>query len=179
MRGVHALVFELSGGRVQLSMNLFRLEETTPEMVIAELERRGMSLASQHVVGLCPASVANPAATGRLLEARLAASAVRAGAARCFERGDNEHVALARRLRREAEGLAELGVDQTALLAGAERAAALVPVLKVAGVLDGELSAMLDAAATGLRDAVSAETRSAYAARFAALEKRLRAAPDA
>jgi len=179
MRGVHALVFELSGGRVQLSMNLFRLEETTPEMVIAELERRGMSLASQHVVGLCPATVANPAATGRLLEARLAASAARAGAARCFERGDNEHVALARRLRREAEGLAELGVDQAALLAGAERAAALVPVLKVAGVLDGELSAMLDAAATGLRDAVSAETRSAYAARFAALEKRLRATPDA
>jgi len=38
---------------------------------------------------------------------------------------------------------------------------------------------MLDAAATGLRDAVSAETRSAYAARFAALEKRLRATPDA
>ena len=42
MRGVHALVFELSGGRVQLSMNLFRLEETTPAMVIAELDRRGV-----------------------------------------------------------------------------------------------------------------------------------------
>ncbi len=36
LRGVHALVFELSAARVQLSMNLFRLEETTPAMVIAE-----------------------------------------------------------------------------------------------------------------------------------------------
>ncbi|HEY5035018.1 MAG TPA: glutamate formiminotransferase [Candidatus Dormibacteraeota bacterium] len=173
MRGVHALVFELSGGRVQLSMNLFRLEETTPAMVIAELERRGVSIASEHVVGLCPAAVANPAATGRLLEARLAASAARAGAARCFERGDNEHVALGRRLRREADGLAGLGTDQVDLLAGAERAAALIPVLKVAGVLDGELEAMLGAAASGLREAVADETRSTYAARIAALDRRL------
>ena len=173
MRGVQALVFELSGGRVQLSMNLFRLEETTPEMVIAELERRGMSRASQHVVGLCPATVANPAATGRLLEARLAASVARAGAARCFERGDNEHVALGQRLRREAEGLADLGVDQDALLAGAERAAALIPVLKVAGVLDSELDSMLGAAADGLRAAVTPETASTYSARIAALDRRL------
>ena len=173
MRGVHALVFELSGGRVQLSMNLFRLGETTPAMVIAELEHRGVSIASQHVVGLCPAVVANGAAGGRLLEARLAAAAARAGAARCFERGDNEHVALARRLRREAEGLAALGTDQVALLAGAERAAALIPVLKVAGVLDGELEAMLGVAASGLREAVSSETRSTYAARAAALDRRL------
>jgi glutamate formiminotransferase / 5-formyltetrahydrofolate cyclo-ligase len=173
LRGVHALVFELSSGRVQLSMNLFRLEETTPAMVIAELERRGVAVASQEVVGLCPAAAASGAAAGRLLEARLAAAAARAGAARCFERGDNEHVALARRLRREADALAALGIGQVDLLGGAERAAALVPVLKVAGVLDGELEAMLDAAARGLRVSVTDETRSTYAARFAALDRRL------
>jgi hypothetical protein len=173
LRGVHALVFELNGGRVQLSMNLFRLEETTPAMVVDELERRGVSIVSQQVVGLCPAAVSNPAAAGRLLEARIAAAAARAGGARCRERGDDEHVALGRRLQSEAEGLSELGVDQEALLGGAERAAALVPVLKVAGVLDGELEAMLRVAAAGLLSAVAAETRLAYAARVAALDRRL------
>jgi glutamate formiminotransferase len=173
LRGVHALVFELSGGRVQLSMNLFRLEETTPAMVLEELERHGVSIASQQVVGLCPAAVSNPAAVGRILEARLAAAAARAGAARCIERGGDEHVALGRRLQRESEGLSELGVDQEALLGGAERAAALVPVLKVAGVLDGELEAMLGVAASGLLEAVRHETRLVYAARVAALERRL------
>ena len=173
MRGVHALIFELTGGRVQLSMNLFRLEETTPAMVIAELERRGVSMASQEVVGLCPAAVANLGAAGQLLEARLASAAARAGAVRCFERGDSEHVALARRLRREAEGLAGLGVGQMDELGGAERAAALIPVLKVAGVLDVELEAVLGAAASGFREAVTQETRSTYAARLAALDQRL------
>jgi glutamate formiminotransferase len=171
--GVHALVFELSGGRVQLSMNLFRLEETTPAMVVDELERRGVSIATQQVVGLCPVAVSSAAAAGRLLEARLAAAAARAGAARCLERGGDEHVALGRRLQRESEGLSELGVDQEALLGGAERAAALAPVLKVAGVLDGELEAMLGVAAAGLLSAVGAETRLTYAARVAALNRRL------
>jgi glutamate formiminotransferase / 5-formyltetrahydrofolate cyclo-ligase len=178
LRGVHALAFELSGGRVQLSMNLFRLEETTPSTVIAELERRGVAIASQHVVGLCPAGVANQAASGRLLEARLAAAAARAGADRCLERGGDEHIALAGRLRRESEGLAVLGVDQDALLAGAERAAALVPVLRVAGVLDGELEAMLGSATAGLRESLTSETASAYGARVAALDRRLGRADD-
>ncbi|GAC1476565.1 MAG: glutamate formimidoyltransferase [Candidatus Dormibacteraceae bacterium] len=44
MRGLQALVFLLPGGRVQLSMNLFRLDETTPDMVLAELTRRGIRL---------------------------------------------------------------------------------------------------------------------------------------
>jgi glutamate formiminotransferase len=173
MRGVQALVFELPGGRVQLSMNLFRLDEASPAAVVAELERRGVAIASQHLVGLCPAAVANPAAAGRLLEARLAASAARAGADRCSERGGDEHIALAGRLRREAEGLAALGIDQDEILGGAERAAALVPVLGAAGVLDGELRAMLGAAAAGLREGVTRETRSAHAARLAALDRRL------
>ena len=173
MRGVQALVFELPGGRVQLSMNLFRLHETSPAAVVAELERRGVAVGSQHLIGLGPAAVANQAAAGRLLEARLAASAARSGADRCSEHGGEEHLALAGRLRREAEGLAALGIDQGAILGGAERAAALVPVLRTAGVLDGELQAMLGVAASGFREAITGETLSTYAVRLAALDRRL------
>ena len=173
MRGVQALVFSLPGGRVQLSMNLFRLEETQPAAVVAELKRRGVVIGYQQVIGLCPAVVAGDAAAGRLLEARLAASAARAGAVLCAERGDAEHLALARRLRKEAESLAALDTDQDSLLGGAERAAALVPVLKAAGVLDGELRAMLQAAAAGLSQAMTPSTRAAYPARAAALDRKL------
>jgi glutamate formiminotransferase len=172
-RGVQALVFELPGGRVQLSMNLFRLEETSPGALVAELERRGVVVGLQQVVGLCPAAVANPAAAGRLLEARLAASAARAGSVRCVARGGEEHIALAARLQREAESLAVLGIDQNDILAGAERAAALVPVLQAGGVLDGELETMLRVAARGLREAVSSETGAKYVARVAVLDRRL------
>lgn len=171
--GVQALAFELPGGRAQLSMNLFRLEETTPATVVAELQQRGVVIGSQQVVGLCPATASNPAAAGRLLEARLAAEAARAGSLRCRERGGEEHVALAARLEREADGIAGLGVDQTDLLAGAERSAALVQVLSAAGVLDGELESMLVDAARGLRAAISPETQAAYVARVAALTRRL------
>jgi glutamate formiminotransferase len=173
MRGVQALVFELPGDRKQLSMNLFRLGETTPAAVVAELERRGVAVASEQLIGLAPAAVASASAKGRLLEGRLAASAARAGAERCAEQGDEEHVALASRLRREESGLAALGTDQGELLAGAERAAALVPVLRVAGVLDGELEAMLVSAASGLREAIDSATRLANAPRVAALDRRL------
>jgi glutamate formiminotransferase / 5-formyltetrahydrofolate cyclo-ligase len=173
IRGVQALVFELPGQRVQLSMNLFRPDESTPAMVVAELERRGVVVGSQQVVGLCPAVAANPAAAGRLLEARLAAAVARAGARRCAERGGDEHTSLAARLQRESESLAVLGIDQADLLAGAERAAALVPVLDAARVLDAELEAMLAVAARGLRKAISSETEAVHAVRVAALDRRL------
>ncbi|MEO8745224.1 MAG: glutamate formiminotransferase [Candidatus Dormiibacterota bacterium] len=173
LRGVQALVFKLSGGRVQLSMNLFRVDETPPAAVVAELERRGVRVGEQQVVGLCPAVAANDAAGGRLLEARLAAAAAHAGAHQCREKRSEEHVALAHRLEREATELAQMGVDQLELLAGAERAAALVPVLRAAQVHDGELEAMLGVAARGLRAAITAETRAAYDARVRALESRL------
>jgi glutamate formiminotransferase len=173
MRGVQALVFELPGGRVQLSMNLFRIDETPPAAVIAELERRGVPLGAQQLVGLCPASVANEAATGRLLEARLAAAAARAGAARCREWGGEEHVALALRLEREASELATLGVDQPEVLSGAERAAALTAVLRAGQVLDDELEAMLGVACQGLRAAISSATATAHLARIAALDRRI------
>jgi len=96
-----------------------------------------------------------------------------AGAARCSERGGEEHAALAVRLTREADELARLPADQDAILAGAERAAALVRVLQAAQVLDGEVEAMLRVAARGLRDAVQPGTQSIYRARIDALDARL------
>jgi glutamate formiminotransferase len=136
LRGVQALVFELGDRRIQLSMNLFRLEETPPSAVIAELERRGVSIGSQHVIGLCPAAVANQAAAGRLVEARLAAAVARRGG-----------------LNREATELARTGIDRDALLTAANQSAALIPVLRAAGVLADDMRRMLDIAVRGLRSA--------------------------
>jgi glutamate formiminotransferase len=173
MRGVQALVFELPRGVLQLSLNLFRLDETPPSAVIAELERRGVQLGPQQVIGLCPAAVAAPAAAGRLLEARLAAAAARRGAQLSVALGDDEHARLGGRLEKESAELARLGIDQGELLAGAERAAALVPVLRAAGVLSSELEAMLEVAARGLRSALGRDTLSRHPARIAALDRRL------
>ena len=174
LRGVQALAFELSGRRVQLSMNLFRVDETAPADVIAELERRGVAMGAEQVVGLCPAVAATPAADGRILEGRLASAAAAAGATRCSERGDDERVALGSRLAREAAELARLPAGQDEILGGAERAAALIPVLHAAQVLDGELETMLDVAARGFRKAVTPATESIYRARIDALDARLR-----
>jgi len=182
MRGVQALVFELpravvrSDERVQLSMNLFRLDETPPSAVVAELVRRGVEVGPQQVIGLCPASVRTEAAVGRLLEARLAAAAARRGAQLSAALADDEHVRIGGRLEHEAAELARLGTDQGELLAGAERAAALAPVLTAAGVLSSELEAMLDIAARGLRTALDRDTLSRHRARVDALDKRLRQA---
>jgi glutamate formiminotransferase len=173
LKGVQALAFGLPRGQVQLSMNLFRLEETPPSVVIDELARRGVAIRSQHVIGLCPARVASAAASGRLLEARLAAAAARRGAELCAAARDDEHTRLAARLEREADQLARLGVDQDELLAGAERSAALGPVFKAAGVLGHELESLLDIAARGLRSAIDHETETRYPARIEALDRRL------
>lgn len=173
LRGVQALAFELSGPRIQLSMNMFRLDETTPSDVIAELRRRGVAMGAEQIVGLCPAVVATPAADGRILEGRLASAAAAAGAARCSERGGEEHAALAERLARESSDLARLPADQDAILAGAERAVALVHVLRAAQVLDAEVEAMLRVAVRGLREAVSPATEAIYRARIDALDARL------
>jgi glutamate formiminotransferase len=172
-RGVQALVFVLPGGRVQLSMNLFRVDETPPAKVLAELARRGVRLGEPQLVGLCPANAGEKVGAGRLLEARLAAAGARAGALKCRERGDPEGVAVARRLDSEAEKLAALGISQPDLLAGAERAAALAAVLRAAEVLDVELEAMLEAASRGLRTAISSSTEMEFAARVRALDARL------
>ena len=108
-----------------------------------------------------------------MLEARLAAAAARAAAGRCKEAGTEELNALAVRLSREAAGLANLAVDQDSLLAGAERSAALVAVLRAAEVRDPELDAMLGAAARGLRSAITEGTEALYRSRLAALDARL------
>ena len=173
MRGVQALAFELPGGRIQLSMNLFRVDETPPAAVLAELARRGVALGEQQVVGLCPAAAANQAASGRILEARIGAVVARAAGVRAGARAGDELHALSRRLQAEAASLAGLGVGQEDLLAGAERCAALPPVLRAAGILDRELGAMALLAARGLRAALHESTRSAYAARMDALDRRL------
>ncbi|HET7419219.1 MAG TPA: glutamate formiminotransferase [Candidatus Dormibacteraeota bacterium] len=173
LRGVQALAFELPGNRVQLSMNLFRVDETAPGDVIGELSRRGVPMGAEQVVGLCPAAAGGPAADGRLLEGRLAGAAAAEGARRAEDRGGEEHTALASRLRREGGELAALRVDEDAILGGAERAAALIQVLRAAGVLDGEVESMLGVAARGFRAAVSPATESIYRARVDALDARL------
>jgi glutamate formiminotransferase len=173
LHGVQALAFELSGSRVQLSMNLFRIELTTPGDVIAELTRRGVPLGAEQVVGLSPAIAANAAAGGRLLEGRLASAAAAAGADATEARGDEEHIALANPMRREAGQLAALRADQDMILAGAERAAALIPVLRAAGVHNDELEALLDVAARGMRKAITEPTAAVYRARVDALDARL------
>jgi len=175
MRGVQALVFELPGGRLQLSMNLFRVDETPPAAVLDALRRRGVAVRSHEVVGLCPAAAAGGTAGGKLLEGRIGGAVALEGARRNRERGDDEHAALAERLVAEASGLSALGTGQADILAGAERCAALVPVLKAAGVLDGELESLALVAARGLRQAVREDTLATYTVRISALDRRLSA----
>lgn len=171
LRGVQALAFELPGGRIQLSMNLFRVNETSPAAVVAELARRGVEVGEQQIVGLCPAVVANQAAAGRILEARIGSAVAIAASLRV--NADDEGRALARRLQSEGHGLAALGPSQEELLAGAERCAALPPVLKAAGITDAELDSMARLAARGFRAGLAETTLSAYPARVEALDRRL------
>ena len=177
LRGVQALAFALPDGRVQLSMNLFRAAETGPAAVLAELERRGVSHGAPEVVGLCPASAAVRVADGKLLEGRLAAAAATASAAMCLAIGGEEHRRLGARLEHEAQGLAGLTASQDDFLAGAERAAALVQVMRAAGLDEPELESMLDVSARGLRAALGEATESVYRARVDALDRRLRPSP--
>jgi len=169
----------VSGG-TQLSMNLTRLRETTPAMAREEARRRlptGGAIVAEEIVGLCPTSAAAgcPAAEGRLLEARLAAAAARLGASLCSSRSGRERSeemrALAVRLEAESASLTWLGFDDA--LAGGERAAALRPVLKAAGIHDEELDEMLRVAALGFRDALGEEPAQRFPERVAALDRRL------
>lgn len=171
LRGVQALVFELPGGRVQLSMNLFRTDEASPDAVISELRRRGVVVGEQQIVGLCPAAAASEAAAGRILEARIGSAVAREAALRAAT--DEEGRALGRRLEAEATGLAAMNASQEELLAGAERCGALPPVLRAAGLLNAELDSMARLAARGLRRALAEATLSRYPERLEALDRRL------
>jgi hypothetical protein len=141
--------------------------------VLFRSERRRVGLGPQQVVGLCPALAANEAAAGRLLEARLAAAAMSAGAVISREHGGEEHMAIGLRLQREADQFAGLGTTQEEMLSGAERAAAIPYVLRAAEIHSGELESMLIAAARGLRDAIKEETAGRHAIRVATLDRRL------
>jgi hypothetical protein len=165
------LIFELPGGRIQLSTNLFRLHEFGPQGLVDILTARGIELGAQQVVGLCPASAANAAATGRLLEGRLAAAAAAVAAERCKARATDEMLAMDKRLAHVAKSFAEMAPDQESLLAAGERSAALVPVLSAAKVQDDELSEMLWSAARGFRAALTTETTDRFPARLQAFDR--------
>ncbi len=158
LRGVQALAFQLGDGRVQLSMNLFRIDEARPRDVVEELERRGVAVGRQELVGLCPARAAGPESSGALLEGRLAAAAARSGARAGAAPAGAAPAGLApdARLEEEAAFFAGLAADVDSLVAGAERAAALGGVLRAAGVDDTELEAMVAVAAEGLSSAAAA-----------------------
>jgi glutamate formiminotransferase len=151
--GVQALAFSLPAGP-QLSMNLTRLEAVAVPEAYAEAARLAGVPGRPELVGLCPAAAAGPGCEGGLLEARLAAAAARRAAAVARSRDNPELSLLARRLEAEASSIAGLGIDATALLGGAERAAALLRVLAAAGIGSPATDALLRVAARGLRDAV-------------------------
>jgi glutamate formiminotransferase len=172
LQGVQALAFVLGDGTAQLSMNLVDLDAAPPALVLEAVRRLaaelGIDFGGEEVVGLCPAPVATPAASSRLLEGRLAASAAKLAAAECRRRGSRELALLAERLDNEALELSALEATPEAMLAGAERAAALIRLLGAAGVDKPEISRLLRAAATGLRAAVPANL---HADRVAALDR--------
>jgi len=170
MPGVQALAFALPDGSTQLSMNLTRLEVSPLPAVLARVKELAGEVRAEELVGLCPAAAAAPAAAGRLLEARLAAAAARAGAGLAAGRGDEEGRHLGARLLAESDSLAKLGTGQEELLGGAERAAALPRVLRAGEVLRADLESMLDVAARGLRAAVSAETAARFSERVRLLD---------
>jgi glutamate formiminotransferase / 5-formyltetrahydrofolate cyclo-ligase len=178
-RGVQALVFAVAGG-TQLSMNLTRLRETTPALAREEARRRlpaGGSIVAEEIVGLCPVRAAGDCAStdGLLLEAHLAAAAARLAAGICrsqagLERGE-ELLALAARLDAESASLAALRFAD--VLPGGERTAALRPVLRAAGIENGELDEMLRVAALGFRNAVGTDDLRRFPERVAALDRRV------
>jgi len=152
--GVQALAFPLSGGRVQLSMNLTRLDEAGPAAVHDAATRLAGEPGTPELVGLCPARVAGPGCQGGLLEARLAGAAARSAGLRSQRFGDDEHRRLAGRLEAEARSLPALETTDEAMLAGAERALAILRILRPAALEDDETAAFLRFAASGLRAAV-------------------------
>jgi hypothetical protein len=173
--GVQALAFPLSEDRVQLSMNLTRLEEAGVEPVHEAASALAGRPGEPELVGLCPAGAAGPGCSGGLLEGRLAAAGAAAGASRARRAGGEERERLASRLDAEAESLKALGTDQEAILGGAERALALIRVLRAAGAGDPEIDFFLRAAASGFRSALREGTETEAAARVALVDRWLSA----
>ena len=156
--GLQALAFPLSGGRTQLSMNLTALEATAVDQAYATAVALAGQPGTPELVGLCPAAAAGPGCDRGLLEGRLAAAGATAGAAGARRRGGEEHERLAARLTAEAEALKSLPGEQEAILGGAERALALIRLLRAAGLADIQSEALLWTATSGFRAALSQET---------------------
>ncbi|HEX6349058.1 MAG TPA: glutamate formiminotransferase [Candidatus Dormibacteraeota bacterium] len=175
--GVQALAFDFAEGRWQLSMNLVDLELTPPAAALEEVRRRaaqlGLGVGDDEVVGLCPAPYAPARAAGRILEGRLAAAGARRAATAARARGGDEMQRLAHRLEVAAGELAATGAAQEDLLAAAEAAAAVTPVLAAGNISDAEAEALLEAAARGLRAALGPEVLAARAERVRLLDRRL------
>lgn len=170
MPGVQALAFPMAG-RVQLSMNLTRLELTGVPAVHEQASRLAGREGEPELVGLCPAGAAGPGCDGALLEARLAAAAARRAAATARARGGEELTRLGERLEAEGRSLAALTAGQEEVLGGAERAAALVRVLRRAGLADAETELTLQVAARGLRAAVTPQTEARFQRRIELLDR--------
>lgn len=167
--GVQALAFPLSDGRAQLSMNLTRLEQVGVPEACAEAARLAGVEGEPELVGLCPAAAAGPGCDGRLLEARLAALAARL-AALAPDLQSEEQSRLAQRLEAEAASLGTMPARQKAILAGAERAAAMHRVLLAGGLGEPGILAILEVAAAGLRSALGPKTVERFAHRVQLLD---------
>jgi glutamate formiminotransferase len=162
--GVQALAFALPGGRTQVSMNLTRPDETAVPAAFARACELAGAPGTPELVGLCPAAAAGPGCDGGLLEARIAAMV----ALRAADAAPRE---LAGPVAAEGRSLRGLEASQEAVLAGAERSAALRRHLRGAGLATPDLEAMLAVAVRGLRAAVSPATRARYPDRVAALDR--------
>jgi glutamate formiminotransferase len=173
--GVQALAFRRGADGIQLSMNLTRLEEAGVGPVYEAASALAGRAGEPELVGLCPVRAAGPGCAGGLLEAGLAAAAATAGAARARRYGGEELERLASRLAAEGESLKALGIDQESILGGAERALALIRVMRAAGTSDPEIEAFLAGAASGFRGALERGTERDAAARVALVDRWLAA----
>ena len=120
--GVQALGFPVTLGS-QVSMNLTAPDVTPPAAALAAVQLRaaalGVRAGADEVVGLCPVAFGLPAASGALLECRLAAAGCRLAAGVASGRGDGPGQRLAEQFTEAGARLATLPFERSALSAGA------------------------------------------------------------
>ena len=129
--GVQALAFQVTLGS-QVSMNLIAPDLTSPAIALEAVRERaralGVRAGADEVVGLCPAAFALPAASGAILEGRLAAAALRIA-------GWSDEL---------ADRLAKVRADNTSLLGAAAEIASVQRSLKPGGAFGSEVGALLE-----------------------------------
>ena len=159
LHGVQALGFAVTLGS-QVSTNLTALETTPPAAVLAAIRKRcrelGVRAGADEVVGLCPAAVALAAASGALLEARLAAAGTRLGALAARMLGGEPHCRLAEQLEADAERISRLPFDREMIVAGSAKALSIRDCLVAEAVGDAEAVALLEHAARELTQVTEA-----------------------